>query len=168
MSHIWTGDKDMKDSENDLPSEINNLSGWKITWKKFYSGQNFRHGMQGSAVYYELTMTCLPVDLISSMDKAMYPVIAKVIGQGSFAGVAWTFFRLFFYFGCLFFCEDHVWRLPTIFQYRMPEIKLIRDSPVRVFWTNMCFKQSVEKGTAFLLFSWKNYFPSWSGRILQW
>ena len=56
-------------------------------------------------VYYELTMACSPVGLISSVDRALLLVIPKVrvrflIKPG--------FFRVFFNrLGCSFYYEDH-------------------------------------------------------------
>ena len=39
----------------------------------FFDSCHFDHW-----VYYELTMACSPVGLISSMDRALCPVVAKV------------------------------------------------------------------------------------------
>ena len=57
-------------------------------------------------VYYELTMACSPVGLISSVDRALRLVIPKV--RVRFLMKAWILLGVFFNrLGCSFYCEDH-------------------------------------------------------------
>ena len=56
-------------------------------------------------VYYELTMACSPVGLISSVDRALRLVIAKVRVRFLIKPGVFRFF--FNRLGCSFYCEDH-------------------------------------------------------------
>ena len=76
---------ELYESKRDLRSRMNNLSGWKRTWKNSGLTGN-QANCRASSLYVrnipdgnELTMTCSPVGLISSMDRALRPAIAKVI-----------------------------------------------------------------------------------------
>ena len=55
-------------------------------------------------VYYQLTIACFPVGLISTMDRVRLLIDRK--SQGSIPGQAWKFSVLFQRLGCSFYCKD--------------------------------------------------------------
>ena len=77
------------------------------------------------AAYYELTMTCSPVDLISLRDRALRPFIAR---SGFDSRSSLNFFRFFFnHLGCLFISKDQfsTFKHCTLFWLKWPSHDLV-------------------------------------------